>query len=135
MSGICSCCLDAEGRDLDVAVDVEAVVLAGEHHAPVVHQRHVEALRVLYLALERADELTVLREDGQVEVVVIVRDGDLSRSVDPHSDRIVRDPFASDLAQEVALVIEDLDAVGPVVGDENLLPVVDDDTVGKLEMF
>ena len=49
MSGICSCCLDAEGRDLDVAVDVEAVVLAGEHHAPVVHQRYVEALRVLHL--------------------------------------------------------------------------------------
>jgi hypothetical protein len=24
---------------------------------------------------------------------VIVRDGDLSRSVDPHSDRIVGDPF------------------------------------------
>ncbi len=46
-----------------------------------------------YLALERADELTVLREDGQVEVVVIVRDRDLSRSVDPHSDRIVGDPF------------------------------------------
>ena len=45
-------CLHAEGRDLDVAVDVEAVVFAGQHHAPVVHQGHVEALRVLNLHQE-----------------------------------------------------------------------------------
>ena len=34
---------------LDVSVDVEAVVLAGQHHRPIVHQGHVEALRMLHL--------------------------------------------------------------------------------------
>ena len=43
--------LHADGRDLDVAVDVEAVVLAGQHNGPVVHQRHVETLGVLHLQL------------------------------------------------------------------------------------
>jgi hypothetical protein len=30
--------------------------------------------------------------------------------------------FSSDLAEEVSVIVEDLDAVGPVVGDEDLLP-------------
>ena len=119
--------LEAEGRHLDVSVDVETVVLAGQHHAAVIHQRHVETLRVLhlqpnifrytgnifwpeilscetkyflalqkiimilYLALQRGDELSVLREDGQVEVVVVVSDGDLPRGVDTNSNGIVGD--------------------------------------------
>ena len=37
---------------LDVAVDVEPVVLAGEHDATILHERHVEALRMLHLALQ-----------------------------------------------------------------------------------
>ena len=37
---------------LDVAVDVEPVVLAGEHDAAILHERHVEALRMLHLALQ-----------------------------------------------------------------------------------
>ena len=119
--------LEAEGRHLDVSVDVETVVLAGQHHAAVIHQRHVETLRVLhlqpnifrytgnifwpeilscetkyflalqkiimilYLALQRGDELAVLREDGQVEVVVVVSDGDLPGSVDADTDGVVGD--------------------------------------------
>ena len=43
--------------------------------------------------------------------------------------------FASDLSQEVALVVEDLDAVGAVVADEDLLPVVHHHAVGELEML
>ena len=37
---------------LDVAVDVEPVVLAGEHDAAILHERHVEALRMFHLALQ-----------------------------------------------------------------------------------
>ena len=44
-----------------------------------------------YLALQRGDELSVLREDGQVEVVVVVSDGDLPRGVDTNSNGIVGD--------------------------------------------
>ena len=118
--------LEAEGRHLDVSVDVETVVLAGQHHAAVIHQRHVETLRVLhlqpnifrytgnifwpeilscetkyflalqiiiipYLALQRGDELAVLREDGQVEVVVVVSDGNLPGRVNADSDGVVGD--------------------------------------------
>ena len=41
--------LQADGGNLYVAIDVEAIVFGGENHGPVVHQRNVEALRVFYL--------------------------------------------------------------------------------------
>ena len=34
---------------MNVSVDVEAVVLARQDHAPVVHQGHVETLSMLHL--------------------------------------------------------------------------------------
>ena len=43
--------------------------------------------------------------------------------------------FPADLPKEIALVVEDLDAVRAVVTDEDLLPVVDDDPVGELEVL
>ena len=46
-----------------------------------------------YLALQCRDQLTVLGEDSQVEVVVVVSDGDLPGSVDPNSNRIVGDAW------------------------------------------
>ena len=42
--------------------------------------------------------------------------------------------FAADLSEEVAFVVEDLDAVGSVVADENFLLVIHGHTVGELEM-
>lgn len=45
------------------------------------------------LALQSGDELTILGEDGEVEVVVIVRNGDFPRSVDAHADRVIRDAY------------------------------------------
>ena len=38
--------------DLHVSVDVQAVVLGGEHHGAVVHQRDVETLGVLHLQMK-----------------------------------------------------------------------------------
>ena len=130
------------------------------------------SLRSSHLALKRGYELSILREDGEVEVVVVVRNRDLPRPVDPNSDRVVRDPwvffrqfiigkmgaielrsnfiscflvvvvvqyllltFAANLPKEVALIVEDLDAVSAVVTDEDLLTVVDDDPVGELEVL
>ena len=46
---------DGHLGQLHVAVDVEPVVLAGEHHGPVVHQGDVETLGVLDLAFESGD--------------------------------------------------------------------------------
>merc|ERR1719278_591780 len=127
--------LQADGRNLYVAIDVEAIVFGGENHGSVVHQRNVEALRVLYLAFKGGYELTILREDGEIEVVVVVGDGDLAGPVDAHSNRVVCYPFTADLSEEVAFVVEDLDAVGSVVADEDLLPVVDDHPVGELQVL
>ena len=79
--------------DLDIAVDVEPVVLGGEDDGAVVHEGDVEALRVLDLGLEGREQLAVLLEDGEVEVVVVVGDRDLAVLVDPHTDRVVRDPY------------------------------------------
>ena len=43
--------------------------------------------------------------------------------------------LSSDLPEVDPFVVEDLDAVSAVVGDEDLLPVVDDDAVGELEVL
>ena len=43
--------------------------------------------------------------------------------------------FTANLPKEVAFVVEDLDAVGAVVADEDLLPVVDNDPVGELQVL
>lgn len=37
---------------LDIAVDVEPVVLAGKHDAAILHESHVEALSMFHLALQ-----------------------------------------------------------------------------------
>ena len=42
---------------LDISVDVEPVVLAGQDDAAVPHEGHVEALGVLHLALQGSDQL------------------------------------------------------------------------------
>ena len=41
--------LQAERRNLNVSVDVETIVLACQHHTPVVHQSHIKALGVFHL--------------------------------------------------------------------------------------
>ena len=47
----------------------------------------------LYLALQGGDELAVLAEHRQVEVVVVISDGDLARSVDSDTNRVVGDSW------------------------------------------
>jgi len=125
----------SHGGNLNVSVDVEAVVLAGQHHAPVVHQGHVETLGVLHLTLQSRDELALLGEHGQVEVIMIVCYSDLSGSIDTHSDRIVGDSFTADLPEEVSIVIKDFDAVGSIIRDEYLLSVIYNHAVGELQML
>ena len=43
--------------------------------------------------------------------------------------------FASNLSQEVPVIVEHLDAVSSVVADEDLLSVVDHDAVGELQVL
>ena len=45
---------------LDIAVDVEPVILAGKHNAAILHERHVEALRMFHLALQSSKQLPSL---------------------------------------------------------------------------
>lgn len=47
------------------------------------------------------------------------------------TDRIIRQAFATDLTQELAFIGEHFHAVRPIVGDEDLLPVVHDDAIRK----
>ena len=42
---------------LDISVNIEPVVLAGQHDAAVPHEGHVETLGVLHLALQGSDQL------------------------------------------------------------------------------
>lgn len=130
-----SVCLHTHWRQLDIAIYVEPIVLAGQHHTAVVHERHIEALRVLHLRLERRDQLPILREDRQVEVVVVVRDEDLPVRVDPDANWVVGNTLAANLPQILALVVEHLDTVRPIVADEDLLLVVHHHAVGELEVL
>lgn len=43
--------------------------------------------------------------------------------------------FAANLSEVSTLVVEDLDAMSAIVRDEDLLSIVDNDTIGKLEML
>ena len=49
-----------------------------------------------------------MREDGEIEVVVIVGDENLSVGVDADSDGVVGNPFPADLTQELTFVVENL---------------------------
>ena len=107
-----------------------------------------------YLALQSRDELSVLREDRKIEVVVVVGDCDFSSGVDSNTDRVVGDAcrparlksysdsllnlkltFSSDLPKKVSFIIKYFYTVSSVVTDEYLLSVIDHDTVGELQMF
>ena len=50
-------------------------------------------VKQIHLALECGYELAILWEDREVEVVVVVRNGDLPGTVDANADRVVCDPW------------------------------------------
>lgn len=120
---------------MNITVDVQPIILAGQHDGAVVHEGDVEALCVLDLGLEGGHQLALLREYGQIEIVVVVGDEYLTRGVYANANRIVGDALAADLPQILSLVVEYLDAVCPVVGYEYLLFVVDHHAVGELQVF
>ena len=62
---------------LHVAINVESVVFGSEDNGSILHQGDIKALGVLDLALQGPKQLPGLTEDGEVEVVVVVRDADL----------------------------------------------------------
>ena len=75
-----------------VAIDVDSIVFAGNCNTAIVHQRRVKHLSVLHLGLESVEQLTFRREGGQVKVVVVVGDDNLSELVDADADRVVGEP-------------------------------------------
>ena len=75
-----------------------------------------------------------LVEDGEVEIVVVVSNGDVAAGSHPNTNGEVGDAFTADLAQVVALVVEHLDAVGPVVADEHLLVVIHSHAIGEFKV-
>jgi hypothetical protein len=117
-----------------VTVQVETIVLAGQHHRAIFHQRDVEALRMFHLALQRIHNLSILSEDGQVEVVVIVRHDHLALLVDAHADGIVGNSLATNLTQIVAFIAEHLNAMSTIVADEDFVLVVRAHPVGEFQI-
>ena len=75
-----------------------------------------------------------LVEDCEVEVVVVISNGDVAAGSHPNTDGEVGDTFAANLAQVVALVVEHLDAVGPVVANKHLLVVIHCHAVGEFKV-
>ena len=75
-----------------------------------------------------------LIEDGKIEVVVVVSDGDVATGSHADPDGEVGNAFATDLSQVVALVVKHFHTVGSVVADEHFLLVVHGNAIGELEM-
>ena len=96
-------------RYLQVPVHIQPIVLRREDHRAIIHEGYVETLSVLHLRLVGRHELAVLSEQCQVEVVMVVRDEDLSLCSYAHADRVVGDTFPADLTQILAIVVEYLE--------------------------
>jgi len=88
---------------------------------------------MLDLALQGPQELSCLAEHGQVEVVVVVRDADLSGGRKTNSNGEIGHTLSSNLPQVIALIIKHLDTMSSIVTDEDLHGVVHHNTVGKLQ--
>lgn len=86
---------------------------------------------MLDFAFEGRNQLTVLREDRQIEVIMIVCYQYFAYGVDSYPDRVIGDPFSTDLSKIGTLVIEHLHAVGAIVANEDLLFVVHDYSIRK----
>ena len=89
---------------------------------------------MLDLALKRAQELPGLAENGQVEVVVVVSDGDLPIGGQTNSNGKIGHTLPTDLAEIIALVVEHFNAMGPVVAYEDLHLVVHHNAVGEFQI-
>jgi hypothetical protein len=119
----------------NITIDINSVVLACQYYGTVVHQAHIEALRMLNFAFEGVYKLTVLGEHGEIEVVVIVSYKHIAIQIDTDTDRIVGNTLATNLTQKYAIVVEHLDTMGPIVRYEYLLFVIATHAIGKLQVF
>ena len=54
--------------DLDITIDVQPVVLGGQHDGAVLHQGHVEALGMLNL--EKIRPVRTKKISGVIEIVI-----------------------------------------------------------------
>lgn len=62
-------------------------------------------IKFFYLAFKSWDELTVLTEDSQIKIIVVVSNCDLSSSIYAHSNWIVCDSWnATDLLENCILL-------------------------------
>jgi len=127
-------CSRGEVGDLDIPVDVESVVFGSQNDGAVLHQGNIEALSMLHLALQSTQQLSSLAEHGEVEVVVIVSNADLSRGSQSNTNGEVAHSFSTNLTEVISLVVEHLDTVGPVVADVDLHAVVHNNSIGELEV-
>ena len=75
-----------------------------------------------------------LVEYGEIEVVVVVGDGNIAAGRHPNTNGEVRNTFTTDLPQVVALVVKHLDTVSPVVTDEHFLVVIHCHAIGELKV-
>ena len=77
---------------------------------------------------------TNLIEHSEIEVVVVVSNGNVTTGSHPDTNGEVGDTLTTDLSQVVALVVKHLDTVRPVVADEHLLVVVNSHAIGEFKM-
>merc|ERR1719347_1789922 len=120
--------------NLNISVDVEAIILRSEDDGSVLHERDVKTLSMLDLTLERTEQLPSLTEHSEVEVVVVVRNRNLTRGSQTNTNGKIRDAFSSYLSQVISLVVKNLHAMGSVVTDEDLHLIVDNYPIRKLKI-
>lgn len=128
-------------------VDVDTTIFGTNGQARIRQQSHVETLLVTLRALKASlhvaglnshlpiniDRSDYLIEDGDIEGLVVVCDHDVSILDNNHSDWEIHESASSNGTNELASVVEDLNAIQTVVTDENLILIVDTDVVRELQ--
>ena len=103
------------------------LALQSSKQLPSLEKRHVSGM------FDSVGEVDLIKY-SEVEVVVVVSNGNVAAGSHPNTNREVGDALPTYLPQIVALVVEHLDAVSPVVADEHLLVVVHCHTIGEFKM-
>ena len=84
-------CSKSNWRHLHVSIDIQPIIFRGQYYWAVIHEADVKTLGMFNFRFQSGQELSLLREHGQVEVVMVVGDDHLSGGIDADANGIIGD--------------------------------------------
>lgn len=77
-------------------VDVDAKIFARHYNGRAAHERYVEALSVFHSTFHSSHQLTVLSEDRDIKVIVVVCNHHFAGAVNANPDGVVGETCTTD---------------------------------------